>query len=361
MASYNVAIVGQTGVGKSSLINYLYGDKIAETGVGMPVTTNGFHAIKTEINGLSVTLFDSWGLEVGKANQWLEELERELKNRGVDQPADKWFHSVFYCVQAGGGRFQPADSQIIRKFISENYNVSVILTKCDQISEEEENLLRDAIKKEIAGVEIISVCSVEKKTRAGISEAFGRVEVKNKAFEDFFNSLINRLPLRCEDIMRKMKVEWEAGARTLIDEVNIGGFNEGDIRKKLLFRTEEIQKALFPSVRSEIDATLKMYGDFSKKLGYPPISSIIEKGKEHRFFQKKESSFEWYEVPVAVALAPVAIVWGLLFAKSSYKEDLHKEVNKIASQMDDYIQTIKYEVKSNLIEMKKRVTQSQKN
>lgn len=359
MASYNVAIVGQTGVGKSSLINYLYGEGIAKTGIGMPVTTNGFHAIKTEINGLPVTLFDSWGLEVGKANQWLEELESELKNRGVDQSADKWFHSVFYCIQAGGGRFQPADEQIVKKFISENYNVSVILTKCDQISEEEENLLRDAIKNEIQDVEIISVCSVDKKTRRGTSEAFGKADVQNKAFKDFFDSLINRLPLRCEDIMRKMKISWEINAVSLINEVNIGGFNEGNIRGKLSDKTEKIQKDLFPCIKNEIDATLKMYGDFSKKLGYPPVYNNIT-NKENSFFQKKNSEFEWYEVPLAIVCAPLAIAWGLIFAKSSYKKDLSNEVDQISKKIDGQIHLIKSEVKSMLIAMKNKALQAQK-
>ena len=356
MASYNVAVIGQTGVGKSSLINYLYGEEIFKTGVGRPVTTNGFHAIEKEINGLPVTLFDSWGLEVGKADQWQKELEIELKKRGVDQSADKWFHSIFYCIQAGGGRFQPADSQIIKKFISENYNVSVILTKCDQISEEEEVLLRDAIKKDIQDIEIISVCSVEKKTRAGLSESFGRADVQNKAFEDFFDSLINRLPLRCEDIMRKIKSSWEADARKLIDKINIGGFNESEVRGMLSGKTEKIQKDLFPRVKHEIDETLKMYGDFARKLGYPPICGNVT-SKENFSFKKKDAEFEWYEVPLAVVLAPAAVLWGLVRGKSSSKNDLNKEVNQISINIEQYIQRIKSEIKSNLIEVKRGALQ----
>ena len=39
----NVLLIGQSGVGKSSLLNYLFGKKIQETGVGKPVTGKGVY------------------------------------------------------------------------------------------------------------------------------------------------------------------------------------------------------------------------------------------------------------------------------------------------------------------------------
>lgn len=82
-ARYNVAIVGQTGVGKSTFINYLYGECVVKADIGRPVTKNGFHPVEMEINGLPVTLFDSWGLEVGKHDQWMSELSKELDKREI--------------------------------------------------------------------------------------------------------------------------------------------------------------------------------------------------------------------------------------------------------------------------------------
>ena len=35
----NILIAGKSGVGKSSLLNYIFGEEVAETGAGKPVTT----------------------------------------------------------------------------------------------------------------------------------------------------------------------------------------------------------------------------------------------------------------------------------------------------------------------------------
>ena len=37
----NILIAGKSGVGKSSLLNYIFGEEVAETGAGKPVTAEG--------------------------------------------------------------------------------------------------------------------------------------------------------------------------------------------------------------------------------------------------------------------------------------------------------------------------------
>nr|WP_252866342.1 GTPase [Wohlfahrtiimonas chitiniclastica] len=77
--NYNIAIIGQTGVGKSSLINYLFGDNVAKTGVGKPVTTNGFHEIKHFIKDMPVNIYDSWGWKLVKRTNGRMILMRSLR------------------------------------------------------------------------------------------------------------------------------------------------------------------------------------------------------------------------------------------------------------------------------------------
>ena len=66
----NAMILGQTGVGKSSLINYLFDlDEKNElaAGAGSPVTPEGKFAKKTiSRESLDITIYDSWGWKINE-------------------------------------------------------------------------------------------------------------------------------------------------------------------------------------------------------------------------------------------------------------------------------------------------------
>ena len=163
-----------------------------------------------EINGLSVRLFDSWGLEVGKEQEWLGLLNEELKNRDTGKSSEQWFHSVFYCIAGSGHRVEDFDIQIIKRFINEKYKVAVILTKADLITEDDEEKLRDTVQNHLGQVvPVIPVCSEEKKLRGGIAtKRFGKEEVESQAYKDFCDSIILRLPEHCVKVLKQRIDEW---------------------------------------------------------------------------------------------------------------------------------------------------------
>ena len=291
-ARYNVVIVGQTGVCKSTLINYLYGKKVAETGVGKPVTKNGFHPIDFEINGLPICLFDSWGLEVGKQEEWLQDLDNEFKQRGVNEPADKWFHSVFYCINAGSARIQECDITIIKKFIAEKYKVSVILTKCDQVDVDVEEALKNELQTQINGLSVISICSEEKRTRTGFTEKFGKERVELQAFNDFFDSLILRLPLRCKSVMEQALNTWVSKAKAKArDDIGIGGSNKDAVEYAIKNSAKELAEKIQDLVNTEIEKTFQMYDTFSSHLGYPPY----ENKKSNKNIYESVNNMGWWD------------------------------------------------------------------
>jgi hypothetical protein len=208
---YNAAVIGFTGVGKSSLINYLFGEQVSKTGIGSPVTSRGFHSFRFLIGSLPVCIFDSWGLEVDKAVEWLESLKKELSLRGTDRPAEEWFHTILYCVNAASSRIQDAEIDIIKRLVKSKYTVVILLTKADLIGEHEEDIFCNAIKERVGkNIRVIPVCSETREGRRGQKVvAFGREKVVEQIFDNFWHSITDRLPERCAKLLKEYLTTWK--------------------------------------------------------------------------------------------------------------------------------------------------------
>ncbi len=206
--SYNCVVIGQTGVGKSSFVNYLFGEPIAITGIGKPVTERGFHKYHGKVNNIDIEIFDSWGLEVGKEKEWMELAEQELKARGVEKKPQEWFHSIFYCINASSSRVQNEEIKIIKKFIDAKYIVNVIFTKSDTTDEKTILEMTKTVKKDI-DIPCIPVCSEERKQMGGGKvNAFGKDDVIKQMLDDFWPTIIKRMPGRLVSVINEKIDEW---------------------------------------------------------------------------------------------------------------------------------------------------------
>ena len=205
----NLLILGKTGVGKSSLLNALVGKEVEETrSASKPVTKRGIFPHEAEIDGKKVIIHDSWGLEVGKDEEWEKIINNALKEKGIDKDIKDWFHSVTYCIQAGGDRIEDFDLKIIKKFLDDKYNVIVALTKADQINEEKEEKFINTIKKD-AGIDTVVSISANPERKRGETEApkpFGLPEYKAAILISWREIFINRIPL---NIIEKLKKDIE--------------------------------------------------------------------------------------------------------------------------------------------------------
>ena len=143
----NLLILGQTGVGKSSLINALFGEIVAKAGPGKPISTH-IKKYETELDGKKVNLYDSMGFEVNN-EKCIKDIKNALKERSADKDIKDWFHSVTYCIQAGGLKIQDFDIKMIKQFADEKYNIIIALTKSDQIGKAKREEFIEIIKKEV--------------------------------------------------------------------------------------------------------------------------------------------------------------------------------------------------------------------
>lgn len=123
---FNLAIFGKTGVGKSTLVNAIFGGDVAATGIGEPVTRSE-HLYLHQSGTLGV--LDTRGLEVGRDNAALiAELNDYLHGMRRKPLADQ-IHVAWYCVRAGDRRFEPTEGEFIRALHELGLPVIMVLTQ----------------------------------------------------------------------------------------------------------------------------------------------------------------------------------------------------------------------------------------
>lgn len=139
----NVLIAGRTGVGKSTLINSIFGSQLARVGSGRPVT-DCYTEYTSET--VLVNLFDSTGWEGGaeKESAFLTDTERFLKSHRTKNIGEH-IHIVWYALDAPGARFTDFDAKLAKEAFA-GLPLLFILTKSDIASEEQLTSLRAAIE-----------------------------------------------------------------------------------------------------------------------------------------------------------------------------------------------------------------------
>lgn len=278
---YNVVIIGRTGAGKSSLINYIYDQNIADTGVGKPVTVK-FDEHSFTWKGIPINIYDSWGLEVDKASEWRKMLNDELKEHGTDHPVSEWFHTVFYCINAATARIEPFEFKIIQDLITDKYRVIVVLTKAESMSTDDLSTLNNCIREEVSSeIPIIEVCSIIKETRTGKTKTFGRNELQEETLRGFWNGITVRLPDRCEYVLHKEIDNWRE------EQIKILNSTEGDLFH--MFKRSEIKGTIennyndvfnklkdtrYKIVVGEVKKIVNYYKQLTTILEYPPPEDL---------------------------------------------------------------------------------------
>jgi len=126
LGKVNILVAGRTGVGKSTLINAVFHENFAITGVGKPITQEIKEFSK---EGYPISIIDTKGLEVEDYKNILNDLENYINNRKNCRNKHDQLHVAWICISEADGRFELAEKKLIELLIKKDIPTVVILTK----------------------------------------------------------------------------------------------------------------------------------------------------------------------------------------------------------------------------------------
>ena len=124
---FNIILCGATGVGKSSLVNAVFGEEIVKSGVGSPVTQ---HLEKITVPRKGLVLWDTKGIESKDYENTINQLKNDILHAFNDSShEDDVPHLGWVCIDSSGARIEERDIEIIGILREKEIPVVVVFTK----------------------------------------------------------------------------------------------------------------------------------------------------------------------------------------------------------------------------------------
>lgn len=158
----NIIICGASGVGKSTLINAIFGKDVVKAGVGKPVTQ---HLEKVDIPEKGICLWDTKGIEAKNYQGTMESLKNEF-SQAIDKANDDSDipHIGWVCIKASSDRVEDRDLTLIQLLAERKIPAVVVFTRVISKAEkefvEEAKLIIDKEYKNFVREAYVSVNSV---------------------------------------------------------------------------------------------------------------------------------------------------------------------------------------------------------
>lgn len=125
----NIMIAGKTGTGKSTLLNAVFGEELATTGIGRPVTS---YIDEYKHDSLPIHIWDTVGLELDseKTRQSIDSIKKTIASKSASKKDLDQIHAIWYCINSGSNRYEGAELDFIRELYSIGVPFTIVLTQC---------------------------------------------------------------------------------------------------------------------------------------------------------------------------------------------------------------------------------------
>ncbi len=142
MEKGNVLVIGNSGVGKSTLINAVLGEDVAKTGYGTIGTTGGLEIYEND--KVSFRVVDTIGFEPTfiKEQKAINAVKKWSKESAKDGKEDSQINVIWFCVDGTSRKLFPKSIQSLSRATAmwKSVPVIVVITKSYSIPERKENI-----------------------------------------------------------------------------------------------------------------------------------------------------------------------------------------------------------------------------
>ena len=186
----NIIVAGISGVGKSTLLNAVFGKELAVTGVGRPQTSQSKSYQSSDV---PIRIWDTVGFEMSedgkRTAETLNAISEIIASKSNCSDSFDRIHAIWYCINASTHRIQPTEADFIAKLTRLGVPFIIVMTQCfgdddDEFEQEIKNILAE---NGVKGLPIVQVLAKPKKFKNGSVES-------SKGLEELVNLTVEKMP-----------------------------------------------------------------------------------------------------------------------------------------------------------------------